>query len=143
MLESFSTPRNRTRTLLFLGLCALLAIAAAGVGIDDNPPGIALALLSAASLVLAFAHPWRSAARFRRLIYVSILGFVLLLAAGVALQILVESTSLPGLASQILAFVGTASLLGAGFLCIPGLLVGIIGALLMRRRERNAGRLPE
>jgi len=38
MIAAFSTPYNRTRTFILLTVCGLLAIAAAAVGIDDNPP---------------------------------------------------------------------------------------------------------
>jgi len=136
MLEPFS-PGNRRWTLLLLAAVAVLAVAAGVVGIDDNPIGISLVMLSATSLVLALAHPWRASAQFRRLTYVSALGFVVLLVLGIALQALVELTGMPGLVDQLLGVAGTAFLLGAGFLCVPGLVVGVSGTLLMRRRERG------
>jgi uncharacterized membrane protein YccC len=57
MIAAFSTPRNRIKTFILLAICGLLAIAAAAVGIDDNPPGILLAFLAATAFVLAFVHP--------------------------------------------------------------------------------------
>ncbi len=101
MLQSLFTPPNRTRTLLFLGLCLGLAVAAALVGIDDNPPGLIMAALSGLSLVLAFTHAWRSASRFQRLIRLAVVVFILSLALGIGLQILVESTGMTGLGGQI------------------------------------------
>ena len=136
MLEAFSTPHNRARSLILLAVCGLLAIAAIVVGIDDNPIGISLAVLAAASFVLAIAYAWRSAAQFRRLIYVSALGFVLLLVLGVAIQILLDRTGMAGLPGQLLGIIGTAFLLGAAFVCIPGFLIGIIGAIVMGVRGR-------
>src|SRR5512143_2514822 len=76
MIEALSTPRNRIRTLILLVVCGLSAIAAAIIGIDDNLPGILLAFLAAAALILAFVHPWRTSRQFRRLLYASALGFV-------------------------------------------------------------------
>ena len=38
MLEAFSTPRNRNRTVILFAICGMLAVAAAAVGISDNPP---------------------------------------------------------------------------------------------------------
>lgn len=137
MLEAFSSPPNRNRSLIFLTTCGLLAIAAVVVGIDDNPIGITLAALSAASFVLAFAHAWRTSAQFWRLALACVLGFFVLVALGIVLQILMERTGLTSLVGQILGFVGTAFLLVAAFLCIPGFLIGILGALLMRKRERG------
>ena len=58
MLEAFSTPRNKNRTFILLGISAVLVAAAAIVGISDNPAGLIMAYLSATSLVVAFVHPW-------------------------------------------------------------------------------------
>jgi uncharacterized membrane protein (UPF0136 family) len=77
MIAAFSTPYNRTRTFILLAVCGLLAIAAAAIGIDDNPPGVLLAFLAATAFVLAFVHPWRTARKFMFLLLASFLGFVL------------------------------------------------------------------
>ncbi len=77
MIDALSTPHNRIRTFILLVICGLLAIAAGAVGIDDNPPGILLAYLTATAFVLAFAHPWRTARKFVFLLLASVLGFVL------------------------------------------------------------------
>ncbi len=45
MIDAFSIPRNRIKALILLVVCGLLTIAAAAVGVDDNPPGILLAYL--------------------------------------------------------------------------------------------------
>ena len=66
MFQSLFTPPNRTRTLLFLGLCLGLVVAAALVGIDDNPVGLIMAALSGISLVLAFTHAWRGGLFYSR-----------------------------------------------------------------------------
>ena len=57
MTSAFSPPKNRKMMLILLAICGLLAIAAVVVGIDDNLPGILLALLAATAFVLAFVHP--------------------------------------------------------------------------------------
>jgi biotin transporter BioY len=77
MIDAFSTSRNRIKTLVFLVFCGLSATASVVVGIDDNPPGGLLALLAAVALILAFAHPWRTARKFMFLLLASILGIVL------------------------------------------------------------------
>jgi hypothetical protein len=76
MIEVLSTPQNRIRSLIFLVICGLSAIAATGIGIDDNLPGILFAYLAATTFVLTFVHPWKTTRQFRRLLYTSILGFV-------------------------------------------------------------------
>jgi hypothetical protein len=77
MISAISTPHNRKMTLILLAICGLLAITAATIGIDDNPPGILLAFLAATAFVLAFVHPWRTAKKFMFLLLASVLGFVL------------------------------------------------------------------
>lgn len=59
MLQALA-PQDRTRTLVFLAICGVAAIAAVLVGISDNPPGILLAFTAAAAFVLAIVHPWRT-----------------------------------------------------------------------------------
>src|SRR3990172_3939345 len=77
MIDAFSTPHKRIKTLILLLICGLSAIAAAAIGINDNPPGILFALLAATAFVLAFVHPWRTARQFRFLLYSSVLGIAL------------------------------------------------------------------
>jgi hypothetical protein len=71
-MDAFSTPQNRIKTFILLFVCGLLAIAAAVLGIDDNPPGILLAFLAALALILAFVHPWRTEREFLFLLLASI-----------------------------------------------------------------------
>jgi hypothetical protein len=136
MLQAFSA-QNRPRTFMLLVAAALLALAAGLVGISDNPLGISLAMLAAGGLVLAFNHMWRISRQFRRLIYASLTGFVTLMAAGMALQAVVEFTSAPRLVDTLLGVVSTVFLLVAGFLCIPAFVVGVIGALVMHSRQKR------
>ena len=136
MLESFS-PEKRSRTLLFLAAFVVFAVAAGAIGIDDNVVGISLVVLSAASLVLAIAHSWSTSAQYRRLAVTSAVGFVVLLASGIALSALVDLTAMSGLVERILGFVATGFLLAAGFLCIPGFVVGVVGFAIVLRRERG------
>ena len=76
MTSAFSTPHNRTITLILLAICGLLAITAAVVGIDDNLPGILQAFLAATAFVLAFVHPWRTTKKFMCFLLASVFGFV-------------------------------------------------------------------
>ena len=77
MIDALSTLHNRTRTIILLVICGLSAIASTFIGIDDNPPGGLLALLATVALILAFAHPWRTARKFMFLLLASVLGIVL------------------------------------------------------------------
>lgn len=77
MFDAFSTPHNRIKTFSLLAACGLSAVVSAVIGINDNPPGVLLALLAAIALILAFAHPWRTARKFLLLLLASALGFFL------------------------------------------------------------------
>lgn len=136
MLEALSQ-ENRARTFLLLAAVAAFAVVVAAVGINDNPVGILFTMLCAASLVLSFAHPWRASAKFRRLTYTSLLALVVFVVLGIALQVSVDLTGMPRLVDQMLGVIGTAFLLGASFLCLPGILVGLGGMVVMRNRERK------
>lgn len=137
MLESFSS-RNRTTTVILLVASALLAAAARVQGIDDDVLGISLLIAAGASFVLAFTHARRTPAQYRRVIYAAAIGFAALVVLGVGLQMLGGRANMPGELTRVFEFVGTAFLLGAGFLCIPALAVGLIGVVVTWTRQRRA-----
>ena len=138
MIGAFSTPRNRIKTLVLLVVCGLSAIASVVVGIDDNPPGILLALLAAIAFVLAFAHPWRTARKLMFLLVASVLGFVLFIILNIisdsiaqnpatsgALQNLIQSPAINAL-NLIIAMISPAAFI-----------VGAIGSVAMFIRSRR------
>jgi hypothetical protein len=138
MLETFSMPHSRRRTLLLFAVCGVLAAAAGAVGIDDNPLGVSLAFLSATALVLAFVHPWRTSRQFQRLVYASGLGFVALAVLSNVCEAVASEVGVQGLFEGLLNGAGAVFLLIATLLCPPGLLVGVIGAVVISRRERHS-----
>ena len=138
MFEAFSTPHNRRRTLLLFAVCGVLAAAAGAVGIDDNPLGVLLAFLSATALVLAFVHPWRTSRQFRRLACASALGFVALAVLSNVGEAVASKVGVQGPFEGLLNGAGAVFFLIAILLCPPGLLVGVIGAVVTSRRERHS-----
>ena len=137
MIDAFSTSGNRIKTLVLLVVCGLSTIAAVVVGIDDNLPGVLLALLAALAFVLALAHPWRTARKFMLLLLASVLGLVLFIILNImsdsiaqnpatsgALQNLIQSPALNALNVMI------AMLIAAAFM------VGAIGSVAMFIRSR-------
>jgi len=138
MLEAFSTPRNRNRTFILLGISAVLVTAAAIVGISDNPPGLILTYLSAITLVVAFVHPWKASQQFRRLLYASGLGFIVFVILHNVFDALAAAAGASGLVGDLLEIAGAAFFVVATLLCPPGLLVGAVGAVVMSMRERHS-----
>lgn len=137
MIDALSTPRNRIRTLIFLVISGLSAIAAAAVGIDDNPPGILLAFLAAIAFVLAFVHPWRTSRQFRRLLYASVLGFVVSVLLHNMFEAIASNLGSSGLVHDLFNGAGAVLFLIATLVCPSGLLVGAVGALIMFIRNRR------
>jgi len=138
MIEALSTPHNRSRTFILLAVCGVLAIAAAAIGIDDNPPGLLLAFLSASAFVLAFVHPWRASKQFLHLIYASLLGFILFAVLHNVFDFVASKSGSSSLVPELLDITSTAFFLVAVMLSPPALLVGVIGAAVMYRRERHS-----
>jgi len=138
MIEALSTPRTRRRTFILFAVCGVLAIAALAVGIDDNPPGLLLAFLSASAFVLAFVHPWRTSKQFRYLIYASALGFVVFGVLSNVFEAIASNLGGSGLVNSLFNGAGAACFLVATLLCPPGLLVGAVGAVILYFRERHS-----
>jgi hypothetical protein len=138
MIAAFSTPSNRNKTFILLAICVLLAIAAAAVGIDDNPPGILLAFLAASAFVLAFVHPWRIAKKFMFLLLASVLGFILYIILNIILD---TATQNPAASSGLRDL--TQSPIFNGFsiiivmICAAAFIVGAVGSVAMAIRNRR------
>lgn len=138
MNEAFSTRSNLIKTFVLLAVCGLSAITAVVIGIDDNPPGILLALLAAAALVLAFAHPWRTARKFLFLLLVSVLGFVLFFIVSIISDSLVQNPNTSGMLKNLIQGpVFDALNVILAMLCLAAFFVGAVGALAMFIRNRR------
>ena len=141
MSAAFSTPSNRNKTFILLAICVLLAIAAAAVGIDDNPLGILLAFLSATAFVIAFVHPWRTTKKFLFLILASLLGFILFIILNIILDTAAQNPETAGGLPDLLQgpIVNAMSIIIA-MICAAAFIVGAVGsvAMVIRRRRRPA-----
>jgi len=138
MIDAFSTPRNRNKSLILLVISGLSAIASAVVGIDDNPPGILLAFLAATAFVLAFAHPWRTVRKFMFLLLASVLGFVLFVILNIILDSVVhDPATSAALQDLIQSPVSNALNLIIAMICPAAFIVGAVGSVAMFIRSRR------
>lgn len=136
--SAFSTPHIRKMTLILLAICGLLAITAAAVGIDDNPPGIILAFLAATAFVLAFVHPWRTARMFIYLLFASILGFVLFIILNIFLDTASQDPATAGALQGLLQCPAVDSvILINAMICPAAIMVGAVGSVVMYIRSRR------
>jgi hypothetical protein len=137
MIDALSTPKNRIWSLIFLIICGLSAITATGVGIDDNLPGILLAYLAATAFVLTFVHPWKTSRQFKRLLYTSILGFVVCGLLHNAFEAIASNLDGSGVVPTLLNGAGAAFFIIATLVCPAGLLVGLIGIVVTTIKNRH------
>ena len=137
MPPRWSARDRRTTGILVLAGAALLA-GAAVVGISDNPPGIALAYLGIAALIVAAVHRWREPRKFLWLLLVSVLAFLFMAFVHNVGYAAAESET----ASWFRAIMGGASVAAfvvAVLVCPAGCVVGAVGAIVTRlRRQRGA-----
>ena len=138
MIDAFSTPRNRIKTLVLLVVCGLSAIASVVVGIDDNLPGVLLALLGAIAFVLAFAHPWRITRKFMFLLLASVLGFVLFIILSIISDSIAQN---PGTSSALQNLIQSPAYdalnLIFAMVCPAAFIVGAVGSVAMFIRGRH------
>jgi len=137
MIDTFSTPHNRIKTLILLVICGLLVIAAALVGINDNPPGILLAFLAATAFVLAFVHPWRTARQFRFLLYSSVLGIALFAILNNVFAAVAHNSVTAGALQNLLQGLAVAAFFLATLICPAAFIVGAVGSVAMFIRSRR------
>ena len=138
MIDAFSTPRNRIKTLVLLVVCGLLAITAVAVGIEDNPPGILLAFLAATAFVLAFTHPWRTTRKFMFLLLASVLGFVLFVILSITSDSVVQNPATSGTLKDLIQS-PAINALNVIFImiCPAAFTVGAVGSVAMFIRSRR------
>ena len=116
----------------------MLAIAAAAVGIDDNPPGVLLAFLAATVFVIAFVHPWRTAKKFVFLLLASLLGFVLYIILNIVLDTAVQDSATAGALQDLLQSPAADALsIIIAMLCPAAFIVGAVGSVAMFMRNRR------
>ena len=137
MSEALSIPHNRIRTLILLIICGLMAIAAAAVGIDDNPPGILLAFLAAIAFVLAFVHPWRTARPFSFLLTASVLGLVLFVILNNVFAAVAHDPATAGAFQKLLQGIAVAAFFLATLIFPAAFIVGAVGSVAMFIRSRR------
>jgi len=116
---------HRWWTISFFLASAILIIASQIVGITDNLPGIAMLLGGMICLFFALLHPWRKSKNYAILAGVSF-GLILLTFLAIFVLSSMHKTE----------YISEAIVMGfIGLICIPGIVVGIIGTIFWSNRE--------
>jgi hypothetical protein len=138
--------KSRKVTVGLVVFCCVLLLAAFIVGINDNPPGLALCYLATVSLILAFVHTWRKVKYFLILLGASVVGFAVFVVLHNLFYAFAELTSDIIVLNRSLEFLHAAFFLVAIFVCPAGLLIGAIGSVVMAviyfRKKRLSGTIP-
>ena len=133
---SRSYSRRRLTSLLLLAIGALALIVAFVVGIGDNPPGLALMYTAVTAFLLAWVHPWRSIRRFVILLLASLIGFPVAVVLHNLFYALAElAAEFAGLV-QVLGLLEGFFFIVAVVICPPGIIVGVLGAVILAIRHR-------
>jgi hypothetical protein len=113
-------------TISLFAIGVLLIIIASLVGVSDNIPMIAMFLTGIIFLFFAVLHPWENAINY---------GILALVCIGI---LILEWLGIHILASMHLnQFLSEGIAMGVAFLvCVPGILVGIIGAIICAARKK-------
>jgi len=113
-------------TISLFTIAVLLIIAASLVGISDNLPGIALLYGGIIFLFFAVLHPWKNPKNYWTLLLVCLL-ILILEWLGITILDKLNKTE----------YLNEAVAMGVAFLiCMPGIVVGIIGAFICIVRNK-------
>lgn len=113
-------------TISLFTIAILLIIISSLVGISDNLPMIALLLTGIILLFFAVLHPWKEAVNYGILVGVCV-GILILEWLGISIlaKMHLDKYLSEGIAMSV-----------AFFICVPGILTGIIGAVICAVRKK-------
>jgi hypothetical protein len=123
----------------FLGATVILVVAAALVGIADNPPGVALLYLAGLSGVLAVAHRWKTPKKFGFLLLMAVLGFFIMVVVHNFAEVGAEKIPHLPVLAFLLTAVSVIGFLAAVIVCPMAGLVGFFGWMATLRRKAGQG----
>lgn len=139
MKEAFSTPGNRIKTFIFLGICVLLVVISVALGIADNPPGILAAFLGSVAFVLAFVHPWRAVKQFRTLFLIALPGLILFVILNNLFAYFAHDAN-TAVAFQVpLQVLAVGSFIIATLICPPAIVIGAVGWIVLSIKSHRSG----
>ena len=109
-------------TYVYLGLSVIAMILAMIITISDNPPGIILGFLSGIFFIMAFTHTLKKSKSYLLLTLGAIVSFIIFVILHNFLDYFGKGTFIEA--------IGAFFFLAAFFLCIPGLIIGIVGSII-------------
>jgi hypothetical protein len=121
-------PEHKMRTISLSSSAIVFILGARIVGINDNLPGITMLVTGIVLLYFSILHPWRKAENFAILIAVCV-AVLILEWLGIHLFVKLKwEKYLNEAVALILAF----------FICLPGVLAGLIGVFICVFRKQRS-----
>ena len=129
LLKFLKTQYERPGTKPLLAIGVSLILAALGIGISDNPPGVGLTYLGLAFLCFSMIHQWRSAREYGTLLAVSIISFpVMVLLHNIFDNINTQIGTIP-VVNQFLGGFAVIFFVGGVFIAPAVALVGLLAGI--------------
>ena len=129
MKRHFATLFDAThlrRTISLFITSAVFIIISSLVGISDNLPMIAMLLAGIMLLFFALLHPWKKAINYT-ILAIMCVGILLLEILGIFILDKIDKTE----------YISEGIAMGIAFMvCVPGILVGITGAIFCALRKK-------
>ncbi len=135
ILSLFSTT-NRLWTISFLFTALVLIITSLSMGMRNNLPMNVMFVFGIGFLYLALIHIWRKSKSYFYLSAVSFGVFLLLFIIVLIVSNINFSPELPS-PSKVHTIVGGLYTIIGLCLCIPGIIIGLLGSLLLSYRENR------
>jgi hypothetical protein len=115
------------KTLILFAIAVLLIIISSLVGISDNLPMILMLLTGIILLFFSVLHPWNKASNYG---YLALACVVILILEMLGIMILAKM--------HLDKYLSEGVAMGVAFLiCVPGILVGIIGSIICAVRKKR------
>jgi hypothetical protein len=126
--QKLISPEYKMRTISLSASALVFFLGASIVGINDNLPGISMLVTGIVLFYFSILHPWRKAENYAILIAACV-AVLILEWLGIHLFVKMRwEKYLSEAAAMILAF----------FICLPGVLAGLIGVFIcVFRRQKN------
>jgi hypothetical protein len=124
--QSLFASMHRKRTIFLAALAFLMIVSSQLVGITDNLPGISLLLGGMVCLFFAVLHPWDKSTTYGLLAGFS---FSLILLTFLIIYVLAALKMTEYLSEAVVFII-------FGLFCIPGIIVGLIGAMYWGFRKK-------
>jgi len=112
-----------------LGAGAVMIAASLGIGISDNPPGVALAYLGLGLVCLSMVHHWKTARDFGTLLAVSVISFPVLVLIHNIFDTLNDKIGTIPVVNQLFGGIAVISFILAVLVVPPLVVIGILGGL--------------